>query len=104
MEPRVIGTWDSSVELCCLTGREDDDDGSVVNHAVDRELVLSRVAVGERRLELGEPAAQCDAASVPVMVWVMAFGRLERVVRDVGDSADEREAVRDVRACRMRCL
>ena len=94
--PVVVRAWKRSVELGCLSRKEDDGLVAVGGEELKCELVELWRDGGEDRLELREPAAERLALAVPVMFW-MKFG-CGRLVGDVGvDLVDEREGGRRVR-------
>ena len=84
-----------SVELGCLSGKEDHGLVTVGEEELKCELVELWRDGGENRLELREPAAERLALAVPMLFWVK-FGYW-RLVGDVGvDVVDEREGGRRV--------
>ena len=81
--PGVLGAIDRSVELRGLAGKEDDGLAAVGKEVFNRELVHFRRGGREHGLELGEPAAECLASSIPVVFW-MECGRNGRLVGRYG--------------------
>ena len=76
--PGVLGAIDRSVELRGLAGKEDDGLAAVGKEVFNRELVHFRRGGREHGLELGEPAAECLASSIPVVFWMECGRRSER--------------------------
>ena len=71
--PVVVRARKRSVELGCLSGKEDHCLGALIDDELNGELVELRRDGGERRLELGEPAAQGLAPAVLVLVGMFAW-------------------------------
>ena len=80
--PVVVRARKRSVELGCLSGKEDHGLVTVGEEELNRELVELWRDGGENRPELREPAAERLALAVPMLFWVK-FGYW-RLVGEVG--------------------
>ena len=98
--PRVDGAEEGAIKLCSLASMEDDGLGAVHDEEFNCEFVEVWADGGEAGLEFGEPAAECFAAAIPMLIG-MVSGRRRRDGRS-GGHGGERGVGRGRRSGRLR--